>query len=152
MALKVELKPGEKLIVGETLITNDKQRARFFIQGDAPILREKDILLPDDARTMAQQVYLAVQVMYLKQDITVTQKEYFDLIGKILQAAPSTRDIISDISTAILREELYHALKLARKLIEYERTLISHVSAGNSGNSGISAIRKHLGISGSESS
>ncbi len=115
MALKVELKPGEKLIVGETLITNDKQRARFFIQGDAPILREKDILLPEDASTMAQQVYLAVQVMYLKQDITVTQKEYFDVIGKILQAAPSTRDLISEISSAILREELYRALKLAKK-------------------------------------
>jgi flagellar protein FlbT len=149
MALKVELKPGEKLIVGETLITNDKQRARFFIQGDAPILREKDILLPEDASTMAQQVYLAVQVMYLKQDITVTQKEYFDVIGKILQAAPSTRDLISEISTAILREELYRALKLAKKLIEYERTLISHVSTSNSG---ISTVREHLSLSGSEDS
>ena len=147
MALKVELKPGEKLIVGETLITNDKQRARFFIQGDAPILREKDILLPDDAKTMAQQVYLAVQVMYLKQDVTVTQKEYFDIIGKILQAAPSTREIISDISTAILRDELYRALKLAKNLVEYERALTSHVSTSNSG---VSAVREHLGLSGSE--
>lgn len=147
MALKVELKPGEKLIVGETLITNDKQRARFFIQGDAPILREKDILLPDDAKTMAQQVYLAVQVMYLKQDITATQKEYFDIIGKILLAAPSTRELISDISTAILRDELYRALKLAKNLVEYERALTSHVSASNSG---VSAVREHLGLSGSE--
>ncbi len=144
MALKVELKPGEKLIVGETLITNDKQRARFFIQGDAPILREKDILLPEDASTMAQQVYLAVQVMYLKQDITITQKEYFDVINQILQAAPSTHELIADISAAILREDLYRALKLARKLIEYERTLISHVSTSNSG---ISAVRDHLGLS-----
>ncbi len=144
MALKVELKPGEKLIVGETLITNDKQRARFFIQGDAPILREKDILLPEDASTMAQQVYLAVQVMYLKQDITITQKEYFDVINQVLQAAPSTHELIADISAAILREDLYRALKLARKLIEYERTLISHVSTSNSG---ISAVRDHLGLS-----
>ncbi|KZL21360.1 flagellum biosynthesis repressor protein FlbT [Pseudovibrio axinellae] len=147
MALKVELKPGEKLIVGETLITNDKQRARFFIQGDAPILREKDILLPDHAKTIAQQVYLAVQVMYLKQDITVTQKVYFDIIGQILEAAPSTRDLISDISTAILQEELYKALKLAKKLIEYERTLISHVSTSNAG---VSAVRQHLGLDGPE--
>ena len=144
MALKVELKPGEKLIVGETLITNDKQRARFFIQGDAPILREKDILLPEEAKTMAQQVYLAVQVMYLKQDVTVTQKEYFDIIGKILQAAPSTRDLISDISTALLRDELYRALKLAKNLVEYERALISHVSTSNTG---VSAVRQHLGLS-----
>ena len=46
MALKVELKPGERLIVGSVVITNSDQRARLFIDGKAPILREKDILSP----------------------------------------------------------------------------------------------------------
>ena len=40
MSLKVELKPGERLIVGNCVITNSDQRTRLFIDGKAPILRE----------------------------------------------------------------------------------------------------------------
>ena len=40
MSLKVELKPGERLIIGTALVRNGEQRARLFIEGDAPILRE----------------------------------------------------------------------------------------------------------------
>ena len=44
MALKVELKPGERIIIGECTLTNCGQRTRFLIEGSTPILREKDIL------------------------------------------------------------------------------------------------------------
>ncbi len=54
MSLKVELKPGEKLIVGNCVITNSDQRTRLFIDGKAPILREKDILTPGDGRQPGQ--------------------------------------------------------------------------------------------------
>src|SRR5882757_7778986 len=48
MALKVELKPHERIIIGACVITNTDQRARLLIDGDKiPILREKDILTPD---------------------------------------------------------------------------------------------------------
>ena len=45
MALKVELKPNERIIIGACVVTNTDQRARLLIDGDRiPILREKDIL------------------------------------------------------------------------------------------------------------
>ena len=51
MALKVELKPNERIIIGACVVTNTDQRARLLIDGDRiPILREKDILTPDTAR------------------------------------------------------------------------------------------------------
>ena len=47
MALKVELKPGERIIIGNCVITNTDQRSRLLIEGEkVPILREKDILTP----------------------------------------------------------------------------------------------------------
>ena len=58
MSLKVELKPGERLIIGTALVRNGEQRARLFIEGDAPILREKDILTPATADTPAKKIYL----------------------------------------------------------------------------------------------
>ena len=60
MALKVELKPGERFILGDSVITNDDQRTRLFIEGDTPILREKDILRASEADTPCKRVYLLV--------------------------------------------------------------------------------------------
>ena len=59
MALKVELKPHERIIIGACVVTNTDQRARLLIDGDKiPILREKDILTPDIADTPAKLIYL----------------------------------------------------------------------------------------------
>ena len=63
MSLKVELKPGERLIVGNCVITNSDQRTRLFIDGKAPILREKDILTSETANSPAKRIYFAVQLM-----------------------------------------------------------------------------------------
>jgi flagellar protein FlbT len=64
MGLKVELKPGEQLIIGECVVTNGDQRTRLLVEGQAPILREKDIMTPDQADTPAKRIYLTVQFMY----------------------------------------------------------------------------------------
>lgn len=133
MALKVELKPGERIIIGDSVITNDNQRTRLFIEGQAPILREKDILTPATADTPAKRVYLAVQLMYLSTDLEKIQESYFTLVNDIVKAAPSTIPYVTRISNSILSGSFYKALKEARKLIEYEGTLISHVQAGSSG-------------------
>ena len=59
MALKVELKPHERIIIGACVVTNTDQRARLLIEGDKiPILREKDILTPETADTPAKLIYL----------------------------------------------------------------------------------------------
>ena len=133
MALKVELKPGERIIIGDSVITNDNQRTRLFIEGQAPILREKDILTPATADTPAKRVYLAVQLMYLSNAVEKIQENYFTLVNDIVKAAPSTIPYITRISNSILTGAFYKALKEARKLIEYERTLIGHVQTGSAG-------------------
>lgn len=149
MALKVELKPGERIIIGDSVITNDNQRTRLFIEGQAPILREKDILTPATADTPAKRVYLAVQLMYLSTDMEKIQEDYFTLVNDIVKAAPSTIPYVTRISNSILSGSFYKALKEARKLIEYEGTLISHVQAGSSGlpedSSGGSSVTKGTG-------
>src|SRR6201996_3102425 len=117
MALKVELKPGERLIVGECVITNADQRTRLLIEGQAPILREKDILTPKTADTPAKRIYLAVQLMYLARDPQVHHDVYFKLVRDMFSAAPSTWPVIEAINNHILTGELYKALKDAKKLI-----------------------------------
>lgn len=133
MALKVELKPGEKLLVGNCIITNSDQRTRLFIDGRAPILREKDILTAETANTPARRIYLAVQLMYIEDDIAGTRDDYFALVNDFIEAVPSATEIVTEINNEILTGQLYKALKAAQRLIEYEQDLLSHVSTRRAG-------------------
>ena len=128
MALKVELKPGERIILGECVVTNDDQRTRLLIEGDVPILREKDILTPATADTPAKRIYLAVQLMYLARDPLKLRNEYLSLIKEFLQAAPSATPLVEQINKEILTGALYKGLKAARGLVAYEKRLIENAS------------------------
>jgi len=128
MALKVELKPRERIIIGQVVIRNDEQRTRFFIEGDAPILREKDILTAATADTPAKKIYLAIQLMYLAQDPMHQHEVYFELVRDFVQAAPSSLSHIHDINNRILSGDLYKALKAAKKLVAYEAELIANAT------------------------
>lgn len=125
MSLKVELKPGERLIVGNCVITNSDQRTRLFIDGKAPILREKDILTFETADSPAKRIYLAVQLMYIHEDVAKLSEDYFKLVNDIISAAPSTTRMIDEINNEILTGQLYKALKAAKKLIQYEQELLA---------------------------
>lgn len=128
MALKVELKPGERIILGECVVTNSDQRTRLLIEGEMPILREKDIMTADHANTPAKRIYLAVQMMYLAKNPSQHHDIYFALIRDIVRAAPSTWPYIENINNHILVGEFYKALKEAKKLITYEQELVARAT------------------------
>jgi flagellar protein FlbT len=126
MALKVELKPGEKVVIGECVITNGDQRARFLIEGNSAILREKDIMTANRADTPAKRIYLAVQYMYTSRDPSAFHDDYFALIKDLVQAAPSAWPLVESINNLILTGEMYKALKQAAKLMAYEKDLLDN--------------------------
>jgi flagellar protein FlbT len=130
MALKVELKPGERIILGDCVITNDDQRTRLLIDGQVPVLREKDILTPQTADTPAKRIYLAVQLMYVSKEPRSYHDSYFSLVRDITKAAPSVWPFIETINNHILTGELYKALKDAKKLIGYEEELLNDAKCG----------------------
>jgi flagellar protein FlbT len=126
MGLKVELKPGERIILGESIVTNGDQRTRLVIEGEAPILREKDIMTAEAADTPCKRVYLVVQLMYLSRDPKQHHDSYFRLIKEIIAAAPSTAAHFDRINNQILTGNNYKALKEAQSLIEYEKELLAN--------------------------
>lgn len=133
MALKVELKPGERIILGGSVITNGPQRARLFVEGETPILREKEILMPEDADTPCKRIYLTVQSMYLAADPRAHHDKYFLLINDLTNAVPSAQPYIDAVNNHILTGALYKALKATKALIEYERGLLDHAKCGGIG-------------------
>ena len=133
MSLKVELKPHERLIVGNCVITNADQRTRLFIDGKAPVLREKDILSAATADSPARRIYFAVQLMYLEDDIEKLRRDYFALVTDLVRAAPSSIQIIDEINNEILTGQLYKALRAAKKLIQLEQDILANAAARDAG-------------------
>ncbi len=109
------------------------QRTRLFIDGKAPVLREKDILNAATADSPAKRVYFAVQLMYLDDDIEKLRREYFALVTDLVRAAPSTTPIVDEINNEILTGQLYKALRAAKKLIQHEQDILSNAAARDPG-------------------
>lgn len=131
MPLVIDLKPHEKIIVGEAVITNDKHRTRLHIDGEVAILREKDILRESDATTPCRKIYLTLQLMYLSSHPQKLHKIYFTILRDIVKAAPSTSRFFMAINEHILGGSFYRALKAAKDLIDYEDQLMNSFRTGS---------------------
>lgn len=127
MALIIDLKPGEKILIGTAVITNDSQRTRLHISGDAPILREKDVLKEEDADTPCKKIYFLIQCMYLARNPRVYFEKYFELIRDIQEAAPTTTLFFLKINEMIMEGSYYKAMKEAKELLSHEQELVDHV-------------------------
>ena len=91
MPLRVELKPFERIVIGETVLVNSGTRTSFLIDGDAPILRERDTITAETANTPAKRLYLCVQTMYLKNDIPRYRTAYQGFLRELRDANPGDR-------------------------------------------------------------
>ena len=129
MALKITLKPQEKMILGGAVISNGNSAGcQLIIENKVPILREKDILSENDADTPSRQLYFIIQLMYIdEENLAIHQKNYWSLVNEIVKAAPSTVGWIDQINEEIVSGRCYQALKLVQKLIDYEQEVISRV-------------------------
>ncbi len=125
MALQVELKPGERVFIGDSLITNPQERIRIYVGGDAPILRERDVLLFEDAVTPARRIYFALQMMYLEKTPSAARGDFLTLLRDFLEACPSASDKLASISYQVLMGNMYKAMKETKALIEYEDYLLA---------------------------
>lgn len=124
MPLKIELKPHESIIIGESLITNDgEERTRFYIEGNVPILREKFILREKEANTPCKRVYFVVQQMYLSRGDDKLQDMYLEYVRDLQKAAPSLIPYIAPVTENIINSDYYSAIKNADKLLKKEEEL-----------------------------
>ena len=124
MPLRVELKPFERIIIGETVLINSGTRTSFLIDGEAPILREKDTVTAETANTPVKRLYFCVQMMYLKNDIPRYRTPYLGFVKDLREALPGSRDVIDTVNGHISGGALYKALKELRKLMKHEDELL----------------------------
>ncbi|MEN6373898.1 MAG: flagellar biosynthesis repressor FlbT [Smithella sp.] len=130
MALKITLRPDEKIIIAGALIKNGDRTAHLLIENKVPFLREKEILKKENTHSPASKIYFVVQLMYMNQDNIVDhQRLYWKLVNAFVKAAPSSLELIDKINRQILTSRYYKALKYVRELIKYEQLLTSGLKA-----------------------
>jgi flagellar biosynthesis repressor protein FlbT len=134
MALKISLKPDERIIIGGAVVRNGSMRSDFIIENSVPVLREKDIMGLADANSPCRRIYFAIQLMYVdEKNIEEHRVTYWQLVRDVARAAPSTVGLIDQISEQILHNRYYQALKLTNQLIDYEQGVINHVRSATAG-------------------
>jgi len=131
MALKITLKPNEKMVVGGAVITNGNiKNTDLIIENNVPILRQKDILSEKDATSPCSRIYFLIQLMYIdEENIAAHQQTYWELVRELLEAVPRLTGHIDQINENILSGNCYRALKLASELIDYEQEVLEYVHA-----------------------
>ena len=131
MPLKLTLKPNEKVLIGTAVLTNAGSKAEIIIQNNVPVLREKDIITEENADTIAKKIYFIVLNMYVDaKNESEYHTIYFKLINGLMEIAPNTEvlALIMEISQKILEGQHYIALKVCKKLLNYELELMADVT------------------------
>jgi len=129
MALKITLKPNEKMIVSGAVVTNgNTKNTDLIIENNVPVLRQKDIISEKDATSPCSRIYFIIQLMYIdEENLTDHQPIYWKLVRELLDAVPRLAGHIDQINENILGGNFYRALKLASEMIAFEQEVLKHV-------------------------
>ena len=132
MALKLTLKPGEKLVVNGAVLQNGDRRSSLVIQNRASILRERDIMRPEDADTPMRRIYFAVMMMYLDDR---SEKQFYDEFVQRMSEfmnAISTPEALAEcveIIQLVHGKQFYKALLACKKLYPFEEARLNYVAS-----------------------
>jgi flagellar protein FlbT len=131
LPLKLSLRPGEKFVLNGAVVQNGDRRAVMVLQNKASVLREKDIMQPEDVNTPARRIYFPVMMMYI--DEANAERFYDEFVRRLTEfmGVISNPDVLAEcvnISKCCMAREYYKALMLCRKLIEYEDERLGNVA------------------------
>lgn len=127
--LVIKLAPNERLLINGAIIENGDRRTKISIRSpQANVLRLKDALHPDQAKTPVARVCYVAQLM-LSGDADLQEGHAQLLLGleQLSQvfSDPDSRAILDDATTAVLQANYYQALRRLRGLLPREARLLA---------------------------
>lgn len=134
MALRLTLKPNEKIVINGCVIRNADRRQTLTIENYADVVRGVDLLDEESAATPVKKVYFFIQSALLRPEI---RKELRPIIHKSLaelvpifnqQIAGHIMEAANHVSAA----NYYKAMRALREVMRYEEELMT-LLAGTDG-------------------
>jgi flagellar protein FlbT len=127
MALNIDLKPNERIIIANVSVRNGDRRTRLIFETEAKFLREKDMLPASEAKTACEHLYVLLQVIYFLGNSSDLENRFVASSNEIMSASPSTAAYIADIYDKFTAGEYYPSLKSGQKLMQYEKELLGRL-------------------------
>lgn len=127
MSLILKLAPGERLFINGAVVTNGERRAYLMVENQAQIVREKDVMLPEDVTTPVRRAYFAAQTVLLTAQPALGSVETFKAQMRVLRTAFIKREHLQQLDEAEAQMEAgntYRALSALRDLVLYESALL----------------------------
>lgn len=128
--LVLKLSPKERVLVNGAVIENGERRSRLSIMTrDAHILRLRDAIHPEDAKTPVRRVCYATQlVLSGDSDAQEARQPLLRRIEELSQVFtdPDSRQHLARATEALLDDQHYQCLKALRALLPREDRLLAH--------------------------
>ncbi|MFD1342200.1 flagellar biosynthesis repressor FlbT [Litorisediminicola beolgyonensis] len=127
--LVLKLAPKERLLINGAILENGEKRGRLSVlTPDVHILRLRDAIHPDDAKTPVRRACYALQLVLIGEtdcdETRISLLPRVEELSRILTDADSRR-LLGQASEAILARQFYKALKALRALIPREDRLLA---------------------------
>src|SRR5882757_6015210 len=118
MPLKLKLRPNERVVINGCVIRNEDRQTVLTVGNFAQILREKDILQPEQATTPGRTAYFRIQLLLLGEgDATLLQTEAAAALARlhaVFATSPTVQGRVLDAANALARGDHYKALAALR--------------------------------------
>lgn len=121
MPLKLSLKPGEAVIVNGAVLRNGDRRGTMLLANQARVLREKDILRPEQVETPSERAYFAIMQLYLMGEHEgAVYDQVASALADVLESVASDEacEDVLKMSRACAAGQTYQALSLCRKFMK----------------------------------
>jgi flagellar biosynthesis repressor protein FlbT len=125
--LNLSIKKGERVVINGGVLSFSEP-VKVSIHNKVAVMREGQLMHPEDANTPARRIYFAAQSAYIAdRSERATYIKYLEsYVSDFAEATtiPIVKDALSRLMRSAQENEFYAALKVARRLIEYEDTVL----------------------------
>jgi len=127
MPLKIDLKAGEKFIINGAVLTVGKDGRSLVLETDAMLLRDRDVMQPEEANTPAKRIYFHIMLMYIDPENRSVYQPIYERFVKELAEGTSLEEIrtaLGHVMRDVERGMFYRALKTCKAIIAVESEIM----------------------------
>lgn len=120
--LRITLRDGEKAIINGAVL-RAVGRTQIAVENQVSILRGREVMPPEEATTLARQLYFSTMLAYIDPaGRTAHQEAIVQTIGALIgtMTAPEARATCIAFAQDVAQGDYYRALSAARALIAHE--------------------------------
>ena len=130
MPLKLTLKPREKFVLNGGVLINGDRRSDLIIENQVSLLRQRDVLQPDEADTPMKRIYFTIMMMYLDGGL---EGDYYDQFTDLMtdfMCAVTTKGAVEKchrILDDVHEQRFYTAMMMSKSLLPFEKERLENV-------------------------